>query len=316
MTPPPVVSTELPPKYVAPAPGPGAAVAKVDGQPIFAHDVEGLLWESVGPQVVEDFVTLVAVRQAAAKQDIHVTPAEVETRMQADMKIYDLRSKQDQRRPPGMAVDAFLRQEGYPTSRLYLNTEVEVILDKLALKTFKPDSFVKVSMMIFKSTDPTPASAATAEKNATSAVARMKSGASKWNDELAKSQMPADYISKEGLLGWLDQGTFPPDVMQKLKTLKPGQISDPIKATAQGGTTFQVFRVEQLGSKAVGADLDTLRTRYTHDPQLHSRLLSAIRTGAKIERFPIAAPAAVPPSAPTPTPTPTPTHKPAPTKKG
>jgi len=245
-------------------------------------------------------LTLVAVRQAAAKQDIHVQQAEIEKRLKEDMKLYDDRSKSDQRRGPGMPVETFLLQQGYPASRLYLNTEVEVTLDKISEKSFKPDAFVKVSMMLFKSDAATPAAGAIAEKNAAGAVARIKAGTTKWDAEVAKSQMPAEYISKAGLLGWLDEGTFPPDVMLKIKSLQPGQISEPIKAEAQGMTNYEVFRVEQLGSKAVGADLETLRTRYVTDPQKHKKLLEAIRAAAKLERFPSVEPAASAPSAPPP----------------
>src|ERR1019366_4453783 len=141
------------------------------------------------------------------------------------IQLYDDRSKQDQRRTPGMAVDAFLVQQGYPISRLYLNTEIEVTLDKMAEKTFKPDAFVKVSLMLFKPDAPTPAAISAAQVNATAAVGRMKAGTSKWEAEITKSQMPAEYISKAGLLGWLDEATFPPDVMQKIRALQPGQMS-------------------------------------------------------------------------------------------
>ena len=296
----PSVPTGIPGKYIAPAPAAGSAVAKVDGQPIFGHDVEALLWEVLGPQAVEDFINLVMVRHAAAKQDIHVQQAEVEKRLKEDIKLYDDKSKGDQRRPAGMSVETFLVQAGYPMSRLYLNTEIEVLLDKMAEKTFKPDSFIKLSLMLFKPDAPTPAAIATTEQNAKGAVARMKAGTSKWEAEIAKSQMPAEYISKAGLLGWQDQAAFPPEVMQKIMTLQPGQISDPIKANIQGTTTFQVYRMEQLGSKAVGADLETLKALYAQGQ--HKRLIDAIHAAAKVERFPTTEPAAAaatpPPVAP------------------
>lgn len=286
----PAVPTAIPPKYVAPAPGSGSAVAKVDGQPIYGHEVEALLWESLGPQAVEDVINLVIIRRAAAKDGLKVSLSDVEKRLKENIKMYDDRSKTDQRRPQGMPVEEFLLQQGYPLSRLYLSTEIEVTLDKMAEKTFKPDQFVKVSLMLFKADAATPAAAAVAQKNATDAVARMKAGTGKWETEVTKSQMPAEYISKAGLLGWLDQNTFPPDVMGKIKALQPGQISDPIKVDNAGGTSYQVFRLEQLGTKATGADLDGLKARYVQGQ--HAVLLNAIRNAAKVERFPTTEPAA------------------------
>lgn len=297
----PPVPTSIPGKYIAPAPAAGSAVAKVDGQPIYGHDVEAMLWESLGAQAVEDFINLVMVRQAAAKQDIHVQQAEVEKRLKEDIKLYEDSSKTDRRRTPEMSVEVFLLQLGYPMSRLYLSTEIEVLLDKMAEKTFKPESFVKVSLMLFKPDAPTAAAIATAQQSAQAAVARIKAGTSKWDAEIAKSQMPAEYISKAGLLGWQDAAAFPPDVMQKIKALQLGQISDPIKVENQGVTSFQVFRLEQLGSKAVGSDLDTLKARYAQGQ--HGTLLNAIRSAAKVDRFPSSEPAAAaaippPPAAP------------------
>src|ERR1035438_4700917 len=63
----PTVPATIPGKYVAPAPAAGSAVAKVDGQAIYGHDVEALLWEALGAQAVEDLVNLVMIRQAAVK---------------------------------------------------------------------------------------------------------------------------------------------------------------------------------------------------------------------------------------------------------
>lgn len=292
------VSTDLPNRYVAPAPGPGSAVAKVDGQPIFGHDVEALLWESLGPQAVEDVINLVIIRKAAAKEGVHITVADVEKRLQENLKLYDDRSKTDQRRPKDMPVEQYLQEQGYPVSRLYLSTEIEVTLDKIAEKSLKPDQFVKISLMLFKASDGSTTAAATSLKTAQDAVNRIRSGSSKWEAEVAKCQMPAEYISKGGLLGWLDVTTFPPDVMTKIKALQPGQITDPIKVQNQAGVSYQVFRMEQLGTQAKGQDLDDLKKLY--DQSQHARLLNEIRSAAKIDRYPTAEPAAAKTSGTTP----------------
>ncbi|HLK15120.1 MAG TPA: peptidylprolyl isomerase [Fimbriimonadaceae bacterium] len=287
----PPVPAGIPDKYLAPAPGPGSAIARVDGQSIFGHDVESLLWEAFGPQSVEDVINLVMIRRAATKENVHVTTAEIEKRLKDNIKLFDEQSKTDQQRvQQNLTVEQLLVQKGFPMSRLYVDTEIEVTLDKIAEKGFKPDAYVKVSVLLYKPTGPTAADIATAQQNANAAVARLKAGTSKWEAEVAKCSLPPEFISKGGLLGWLEQSTFPADVAPKVMALQPGQFTDAIKYEGQGITTYQVFRMEQLGSKAVGADLDGLKARYLQSR--HQPLLTSIRAAAKIERFPTTAPIA------------------------
>ncbi len=289
----PPVSAELPFKFTAQAPAAGQAVAKVDGQSVYGRDVENLLWESLGPQMVEDVITLVEVRRAAAAQNITLSQAEVEKRLKEDLVIYEQRTRTGQQaRPQGMSPEDYLAGQGFPKSRLYLNTEIEVFLDKMAEKLFKPDHYVKVSLMIFRAADNTDAAGATALKNANDAEAKLKKG-DKWETVIQSSQLPAQYLKTNGLIGWLDYNTFPPDVLTQMKGLKAGDISQPIKIASQpsqqtGGqtppTVYQIFRVEALSTQASAEDLTQLRQRFVQEQ--HATLLKSIREAAKVERFP------------------------------
>ena len=276
-TPGPKVPTNLPPKYVAPTPD--GVVARVDGQDIPAKDISGMLWEVRGAELEADFVRLVLVRQAAAKQNITVQQIEVDRRLQENIKAYDASSKQAQDRPPGETVQDYLLKKGYPLSRLYLGAELELTLDKLAEKTFHPESYIKVSVMIFTSTDATPANLAIAKKNAQAALAKLKKG-DKWDEVLKTSQEPQQLIPTNGQIGWVESATIPPDIQAQLKPLKPGLYTDPLLMR----NSYQIYRLDLRGADATGADLDGLKADYLRSER--PKLLNSLQTAAKIEYFP------------------------------
>src|SRR5947208_832858 len=79
----------LPAKYQTAAPKPGDVVATVNGKPILASDIEGLLWEWRGSDVTEDLISYSMVAQDTAKRGIVISDAEVEKTVDAEMAALD-----------------------------------------------------------------------------------------------------------------------------------------------------------------------------------------------------------------------------------
>jgi parvulin-like peptidyl-prolyl isomerase len=252
----------------------------VNGVPIKASDVEASLWEWRGPEVTEDLISLLLVRQQAAAAGVIVTEAEIVAKLQENLKLAETQKKGNPQDPnPGVTAAVALAQQGYPTARLYVRSEIEVTIDKIALKRFKPEGYVKVSTMIFLTTTGTAAEIASAAKKAQTAYERLKKGEN-WDKVLQTSGADPRMAKTHGILGWRSISAFPDTLQKTLPTLKPGAYTEPRQLPAG----FQIFRLEQQGSKAVAADLTELQNQFV--ARERQTIVASLRSSAKIERFP------------------------------
>lgn len=281
-TPPVQVSPLAPSSYLITPPAKDKVVAKVNGTPILARDIEAVLWEWRSSEVLEDVVSLLLIRQEMAKQGLTVLPADVAVKVKETLKQAEDQKKLNKQDPnPNMSAADMLALQGYPGSRLYIRSEIELSIDKLALKNFKRESFIKISTMIFRPKNTTADGIAAATKASQKAYGRMKAGEA-WNKVLESSpEADQSMLATHGLLGWRSLAAFPENLQKELPGLKPGGYTQPYQLPAG----FQIFRVEVQGASAAGADLDELRNQFL--ARERQMVVSQIRSAAKIERTPL-----------------------------
>jgi peptidyl-prolyl cis-trans isomerase C len=275
----------VPAKYKAPIPAADAVVATVNGIPIHAGDAEGLLWDWRGPEVTEDLITLLMVRDAAAKQGLSATQAEIEAKLNENLQAAELQKKQNAQDPnPGVSARVALAKQGFPLARLYVRSEFEVLIDKLALKDFKQTDYVKVSTMIFRAEGTTADAITNSAKKAQAAYDKLKAGES-WDKVLESSGADPAMVKQHGVLGWRRLAAFPEVLQKEIPTLKPGQFTQPRQLPAG----FQIFRIETPGAQATPADLEILKKQII--AAARPGIIGTLQNSTKIERFPVKEPA-------------------------
>jgi len=270
----------IPAQYHPIVPSPNDIVARVNGQPIYAKDVEPYLWEWRGPEATEELISLALVQSAAKKAGIEATPPEIELRLEQDIQTEaDQKKKDPNDHYPNLSAQQTLEAQGFPMSRLYLRAELEVLIDDLSLKGFQPGDFVKVSTMVFPEKDATAPSVSVAENQATIAYKSLKKGVG-WVSVLRTTNPSQTELASSGMLGWRRISIFPAVLQTALKTGKTGDVTLPVQ-TPNG---FQIFKIDAFGATASGADLKELKTGYAQANQ--QQIVANLQQNSKVERFP------------------------------
>ncbi len=255
-----------------PAPAPAKVLAAVDGVPIKAADIEPLLWDWRGYEALQDVLSYRLAVRAAEKAMVSVPEEEVDSMLKRQLEQVSRQA------PNARSMDDWLRQQGFPQSRLRMRVKSELLLNKIALLEFKPENYAKLSALTFHpESEMTPALEG-AIKRADDAYAKLKAGTA-WDIVLAGSESNAAILKARGSIGWQNLSSLPASVVKELASIKPGEYTRPAQ-TSQG---IQVFKLDQRGSDAKDTDLESLKTSFLQAtvPGLANKL----RATMKIERF-------------------------------
>lgn len=259
----------------APPPAPSAndIVATVGGKPIHASDVEPYLWNWIGSQAIREVANLRTVKEAAKAAGVTVSEAEVLSRLRDDLEKAAASKKASRSDPaPGLSAEQYLANEGFPLTRLYIRSEISLLGDKMAEKSFDPAKFVKVETAVYRAKDPSAASIGNAAERAGAAYKSLKLGI-KWGQILKASGATDQIVKTDGLLGWRTVEAFPALVRESLTTLPVGGVTEPVQ-TQYG---FQLFRVVAHGAKCTAAQAAELKKAYI--PYESQKILEKLISG-------------------------------------
>lgn len=275
--------------YLPDAPQPSTVLAKVNGVPIRASDVDKLLWDWAGRGIMEDLILFQLIRDRAKADKITASPQDI-------TKAFDEQMIQIQSQvPPGQDLDAFIREKGYPKSRLYLHIQADILMTKIVDLKFKKSDYISVSTLLVTPKGqalpgtrpdpgatppppPTPQDKQEAAGKAMDLYNRLKKGED-WDKVLASTNQTPQTIQNHGALGWRAVAAFPPLTQFEFKTLKIHEYTKPIE-TPNG---FQIFRVDGFGVNADTASLENLKKEY--EARAKQSLAQELQKGAKIEKL-------------------------------
>ena len=262
-----LLAQDLPKELLPPKPEPQRVLAKVDGQPIRASDVEPFLWDWRGAEVLNDLISYRTVLAYARKEGVTVTAEEI--REELNKQLGEVLANE----PKGEDVDARIRREGFPRSRLWLRVHSQLLVDRMLLRSFDPANFVKVSTIVVRKDGDDADAVSAAAAKAKDLHERLTKGLH-WTDALKEVTDDARVLSSQGAIGWKLLSAFSTSTAAELRALKLGGITKP-SLTANG---FQIFRLDAVGSEAKGAELQELKALYlfSERPALLRRIQEAI----------------------------------------
>ena len=263
---------KVPPAYLPATPAPNTVLAKVNGVSIKTGDVEKLLWDWAGPEVTNDLILFQLIRDRAALDKVTVTPAEVQQTY--DKQIAEIKKNV----PPGQDLDAFIREKGFPMSRLYLHIQADLLITKIVDLKFKPSDYISISTLVVKTKGQTPADIKEASGRADDIYARLKKGED-WDKVLASTDQSPETIQTHGVLGWRAVEAFPALTKMEFKTLKAKDYTHP--TTTKNG--LQIFRIDAFGVNADPSSLADLKKQY--EDRAKNSLVPELQKAAKIEKF-------------------------------
>jgi len=267
-----VQTSGVPAKYLATAPGKEKVLAKVNGLPITAGEVEDFLWQWRGQEATADLITLRVMQAAAAKAKISVTDQEIEDTMQA--QIANLTPGVT----GGLSPEDYMLNMGFTKSRSWIRIKSELLLNKLAALDFKATDYIKVSTIIVKPESVSSASLSNAAKKADLFYDKLIKGES-WDSVLQLSTTVQAQIDAKGIVGWRKIDAFPQEVRNEFAQAKVGGYTKPVQT--QNG--FQIFRIDMFGKDAKGADLKEAID--IHALSNRATVLRKIQSENKVERF-------------------------------
>lgn len=263
----------VPAKYLATAPAKDKVLAKVNGAPITAGDVEDFLWQWRGQEATSDLIGMKVMMAAAAKAKVTVTDKEIEDAMQT--QIANLTPQVTK----GLSPDDFMLSMGFTRSRSWIRIKTELLLNKLAALDFKPAQYIKVSTIVIKPEGPTTAALSNAAKKADLFYDKLIKGES-WESVLQLSSTIQGVIDSKGSVGWRTIDAFPQEVRSEFNQVKVGGYTKPVQT--QNG--FQIFRIDMFGKDAKEADLKEAVD--IHVLSNRPATLQKVQSENKVERFP------------------------------
>lgn len=268
-----LAQSDIPAKYITAAPKPNQVVAKVDGVEIKASDVTDLLWQWRSQETLADIISYQVIKNASVKEQVTVTDAEVQKSVDEQMAQFTPEVLQ------GKPLDLYLQEQGFTMSRMWLRIKTELLLNKIALKNFKPVEYIKVSTIVVRAVSTSTAALTDAAKKADSYYEMLTKG-EPWDKVLSYTTADQRTLDSKGLVGWRLISAFPQIVQDEMKTLSSGKYTKPVQ-TSNG---FQIFRIDALGKDAKGQDLAEAET--THINSNKNAIATKIRAASKIDRFP------------------------------
>lgn len=228
MPPPPPVAP--PPTITPTTPGPPGVAAVVNGQNITRTQVADQAISLYGSQVFETMVLITLINQQAQKQNVVVTPAQI------DARIADIRQRAATQGVPG-GLDAVLAQRHETLTSFKQQLLPQMEAEALVAKTLPPPTTVRyhIRHLLILTTaqggGKPPHTDAEARALIAKAQAELKAGKSFAAVANQYTEDPTNQ-GKGGDLGLIDANTpFDPNFLQAALALKPGQVTAaPVKS--------------------------------------------------------------------------------------
>jgi parvulin-like peptidyl-prolyl isomerase len=253
-----------------PRPAPDTVVATVGGAPITAGEIEPYLWAWKSKEVIRDLAGHRAIAAEAARLGITASSDEVKKRI-AD-QIERIRGQLQ----PGQSIDDVINGAVGGPSRLALVARSSILVDKIAESEFKPDGYVKVATLLFRTNGGTTDELSKAIKSADSAYASLQQG-KPWADVLRLYEKNPQVVQNGGLIGWKAYSVFPETVRTQLGTLKLMGVTKPV----QTEIGIQIFRLLARGATANPTELADLKSQYVQGAR--QGIVERIRQQNKVE---------------------------------
>lgn len=254
------------------APAAESVLMKVNGQDLKAKDVQDLLWDVRGEEIITDLVFYMLAKQEGDKLGIIVTQGEIEDGVKQELKRIEANLLN------GQSLEQALVTQGQTQNRLYLGVKTSLLLTKIAMKDFDIKTYIKISTIWVKPKTNAASDVANTIQVMQKAYDRINAGEpwEKLVDELVVD--PAGRASR-GLLGWRPFSAFPDTVVPELNSLAKGKITKPVQT--QNG--IQMFRIETKGSEASKEDIESLKNEL--GDTLRMQVVNRLRKNMKIEQF-------------------------------
>ena len=232
-----------------------AVVGSVDGVKVTKGELMKQLWFWNAPSTLQELLTQKMIENSAKKSGVTVTSKEINAKVDESLKKMGMTS-----------VDQLLTQYKITLDRFMSSIKLSTLAEKTVQQSVKvPDTelsqWVKASHILIRfpqnETDKAKGEEA-AKKKIDEIAVKLKAG-----EDFAKlaneySEDPGNDkngVKQGGDLGWFTRGRMVPEFEQAAFTLKPGQISEPVK-TAYG---YHIIKVTKLGKDATPAEKVELR---------------------------------------------------------
>jgi hypothetical protein len=254
------------------APAPDKVLVKVGGVDIMAKEVQDLLWEVRGEEILNDLIYAQVAKAEAAKVGVIVTDAEVNEAVQKELVTMKANLA------PGVTMEEAMAQIGQTKSRIFLSIKTSLLLNKIAFAEFDPKFYVRVSTILSR-----PPSTSTADVSASitliqNAYERLQKGEA-WTKVFEEIVQDPEGRRTNGVLGWRNISAFPEEIRKEFTNAKRGNLTKPIQ-TANG---IQLFRIDALGTKLEPGELETMKTELADI--LRASTVQRLRASMKIERL-------------------------------
>lgn len=254
------------------APAAESVLAKVNGTEIKAKDVQDLLWEVRGEEILNDVIFYQLAKQEADRLGLVVTQAEIEAGVKNELDIMTKNLAE------GQTLEQAMAAAGQTKSRLYLGMKTSLLLTKISLADFDPKGYIKVSTILVRPRSSSAADVSNTIQVVQKAYDRINAG-EPWEKLVDELVTDAEGKRSRGLLGWRQLAAFPETTRPELTSLARGKVTKPVQT--QNG--IQIFRIESRGLDATKDELESLKTELADTFRLQA--VQKLRKNMKIERM-------------------------------
>lgn len=254
------------------APKPDQLLARVNGVEIKTADVEDVLWEARGQEILNEVIYYHAAKSEADRLKIILTEQEVEQGLQqtiAEMKA---------NLADGVSYAEMLAQTGQSPTRLRMGVKASLYLTKIAFAKFDSKSYVKVSTIILKPKSNSVADLSEAIQRSNAIYDRLNKGEA-WEKLIDETVSDVQGRQTRGYLGWRVISAFPSEAQTEFSTLAKGKVTHPVQT--QNG--IQIFRLEGKGSDLTPSERTQMQNELSES--LRTSAANEIGKNLKIERF-------------------------------
>ena len=283
--PPPPQTPATPPPNLPPPPvkgGPAGVAAVINGQTITRAELAQDALQLAGNQALRQIIINTLVTQAAQKQGVTVTPAEV------DARLAQVRQQVGAQYPGGF--DAYLAAHDITMETVQQNLRTDLLAEKMAGKNAPVVHRAHIHYLVVLTADPNndpsikPHTQAAAQAIIAKAQADLKAGQSFESVVAQYSEDPGKTNGGEiGIIGPESAAQFDPTFVKAALALKPGEVT----ATPVYSPAFGYFLLKAVStSEHPGADQAMYAQSQAQDSRASAQtFLESLLKTAKITNY-------------------------------